>query len=93
MADTPPTDGNNRVTMAVLGVKLDNLSEQVAKLRLEVMDDLSTCKADFSKKTDDHENRLRSLENSQGPAFWRDMAAYAGAAIAGAVAVLTGGKT
>jgi hypothetical protein len=90
MANSP--QDNNRVTLAVLAVKVDTLSAQIQQLRQELKEDVSFYRAESRERTDDHENRIRNLEGSTRQGLWRDVGAFAAAAAAGVAAVLTGSK-
>ena len=82
----PDENGNGRVTMALLGQKLDTLSEDLQEWREEVR-----------RCTQDHEARLRALErqvvqNSQRLGTWAGIQATF-TAIAATVAGWLGTRT
>jgi hypothetical protein len=71
------------VTLAVLGVKLDQLAATVERYHEE------SCR-EMRERDGDHETRIRELEAAGRQGVWRDLAAFVTAVVAGVAGVLTG---
>ena len=77
----PEPPDNGKVTMAILGVKVDNLASTVERYHAEL------CR-EMRERDKDHEDRIRALEAAGRKSGWLDLGAYLvaiGAGIAGAI--------
>lgn len=102
-ADSSQPADNHRVTLALLGQKVDqgnaDLAEvkaELKELRAEIKPMASWCTesktrwAKHDKEDEDQEQRIRVLEKKQGWEIWRDIGAALSGIAAGIVTGLTG---
>lgn len=78
-----PDSDNGRVTMAILQNEIRHLSEEVKRLRQDLCGKIEAYEERARSVHQDHEERLRTLEGSQGWNVWRDLGTFLAAVGAG----------
>lgn len=75
-------DDNGRVTLAILKTTVDNLQATVERNHREVCQEIRDLRTERAAVTNDHEARLRSLENKNVWGNVADVGAYLAALVA-----------